>query len=117
MAAPLLCRVALAPGCSGLLLLVAAGFAALVAIPLLRTKNLREESKENFIYFGHARFWEARDLEAAIKNEEILPQLSRQIVIMAEIAWTKHIRVQWSFSLAAAGGIVLTATGLGSATL
>src|SRR5680860_616159 len=100
--------------CVGLTsLLVAAGFAALVVIPRLRSKHLEKESRTNFIYFGHARLWDVKELESALKDTDILPQLSRQIVGMADISWTKHVRVQWSFRLAAFGGLALVACGLG----
>lgn len=94
------------------LLLVAAGFAALVVIPYLRRKKVDGEARHNFIYFGHARLWEPQNLEKALRVEPILPQLSRQIVAMARIAWVKHVRVQWSFSLAVAGAACLVVCGL-----
>lgn len=94
------------------LLLVAAGFAALVVIPRLRRAEIDGEARHNFIYFGHARLWEPQDLEKALREDQILPQLARQIVVMARIAWVKHIRVQWSFSLAVAGATCLVVCGL-----
>ncbi|WP_404433898.1 DUF5706 domain-containing protein [Microbacterium lacus] len=97
-------------------LMVAAGFAALVVIPRLRSKHLQKESDDNFVYFGHARLWNASDLELALVSRDILPQLSRQIVGMAQIAWTKHVRVQWSFRLAALGGVALVLCGLAAGT-
>lgn len=93
-------------------LLVAAGFAAGVVIPRLRRAKADVEARDNFIYFGHARLWEPDALETALRERAVLPQLSRQIVVMARIAWTKHLRVQWSFSLAIAGSICLVACGL-----
>lgn len=93
-------------------LLVAAGLAAVVVIPRLRSSNAAGEARHNFIYFGHARHWQPADLEAALRQGPMLPQLSRQIVVMARIAWTKHVRVQWSFSLAVVGCACLVACGL-----
>ena len=93
-------------------LLVAAGFSAAVVVPRLRTTKAGPEARHNFIYFGHARLWEPSDLERALTERPILPQLSRQIVVMARIAWTKHLRVQWSFSLAVVGSACLVACGL-----
>ncbi|MDO5878312.1 DUF5706 domain-containing protein (plasmid) [Paenarthrobacter sp. SD-1] len=95
-----------------ILLLAAAGLAALVVIPRLRKDAAAKEARDNFIYFGHARLWNAAQLEDALRSQDILPQLSRQIINMAEIAWVKHIRVQWSFGLAIAGGVLLVACGL-----
>ncbi|WP_426593826.1 Pycsar system effector family protein [Cellulomonas sp. McL0617] len=98
------------------LLLVAAGFAALVVIPRLRRSKVDAEARDNFIYFGHARLWEPADLATALNERPVLPQLARQIVVMARIAWTKHVRVQWSFSLAVVGSACLVTCGLLQAT-
>lgn len=95
-------------------LLLAAGCAALVVIPRLRSKEVAKEARRNFIYFGHARLWEPDDLARALRHEALLPQLARQITAMADIAWTKHQRVQWSFRLAIVGGLAMTACGLGT---
>lgn len=94
------------------LLLIAAGFAALVVTPRLRRTKVDGEARHNFIYFGHARLWEPQDLEKALREDPVLPQLARQIVVMARIAWVKHVRVQWSFSLAVAGAACLVVCGL-----
>lgn len=94
------------------LLLTAAGFAALVVIPRLRRRNVDIEASNNFIYFGHARLWDPQNLEEALHRDPVLPQLARQIVVMARIAWVKHVRVQWSFTLAVAGAACLVACGL-----
>lgn len=94
------------------LLLLAAGLSAAVVTPRLRRTSICAESASNFIYFGHARLWQPDDLEAALKMESILPQLSKQIVVMARIAWDKHVKVQWSFVLAAAGAALLVACAL-----
>lgn len=95
-----------------LLLMIAAGLSALVVIPRLRSRPSLKEAASNFIYFGHVRHWTSTHLEAALRAQDPLPQLSRQIVNMAEIAWTKHVRVQWSFRFAIVGGSMLVATGL-----
>jgi hypothetical protein len=94
------------------LMLAAAGLAALVVVPRLRSKAAAREASSNFIYFGHVRSWSPEKLEAALRQGEILPQLSRQIIHMAEIAWRKHLRVQWSFGLAVAAGLCLVTCGL-----
>ena len=77
-------------------LVVALFFVLLVVAPRLRTSRLEAETKENFIFFGHVKNWSADDLVAALKARDILPVLSRQIVTMAGIAWTKHRRLQGS---------------------
>ncbi|MGW6006203.1 Pycsar system effector family protein [Oerskovia enterophila] len=88
-------------------LLVGAGLAANVVTPRLRAKGLREASKVNSIYFGHVRFLDPNELARRLRREDPLPQLSRQIVVMAQIAWTKHIRVGWSIWLGVFGGALL----------
>ena len=100
---------------SGLLLLiVGAGLAVTVVAPRLRGRRSKLESATNFIYFGHARNWQASDLEAALRTKDMLPQLSRQITAMASIAWKKHVRVQWSLWSATLGGLSLVVCGLTS---
>ncbi|CAM5360628.1 hypothetical protein SHIRM173S_13020 [Streptomyces hirsutus] len=47
--------------------------------------------------------WSRRSSKKSSGAEDPLPPLSRQLVVMSEIAWTKHRRVQWSLTLAVAG--------------
>lgn len=94
------------------LLILGAVLAALVVIPRLREKDSADEASDNFIYFGHARSWEENQLNAALLTHDILPQLSRQIVVMAKIAWVKHQRVKWSFISALVGILFLVLAGL-----
>ncbi|AWT44742.1 MULTISPECIES: Pycsar system effector family protein [Streptomyces] len=89
---------------AGALLLALGACCAAAAVSPNLSKELRgPEPGNDFLFFGHLRHWEPADLETALKEKELLPQLSRQIVVMSEIAWTKHRRVQWSLVLAAAG--------------
>jgi hypothetical protein len=97
----------------GLLSLVAGAFFALVVVrPRLKATGLHKGSEENYIYFGHAQYWEGDDLAAALKERDILPVITRQIVVMADIAWQKHRWVQWSMTLGGVGGALLVACGL-----
>jgi hypothetical protein len=82
---------------------VAALFALYVVRPRLRSKKVKAEASENFIYFGHVRHWKADDLAEALTTKAMLPVLSRQLVNMSEIAWLKHRLVQWSMTLAVVG--------------
>jgi Family of unknown function (DUF5706) len=92
----------------GLVFMMAAVIlSALVVAPRLRSKKVKPEADSNFIYFGHVRYWKPVDLERALRAEDLLPQLSRQIVSMAKIAWVKHRRVQWSIWVGFVGGLVL----------
>lgn len=89
------------------LLAISVGLAALVVGPRLRSRGLKEAADSNYIYFGHARFWSPRRLAVALRRDDLLEQLSRQIVVTAEIAWTKHVRVGQSIATGAAAGFLL----------
>lgn len=93
------------------LILIGAVFAVTAVIPRLKTDDVKAKAPDNYIYFGHVQHWEAKDLEAALKERDLLPVISRQIVVMAEIAWQKHRWVQLSMFAGCAGGasIVLAA--------
>lgn len=93
------------------LILVGAVFAVAVVIPRLKSDLVKSKAPDNYIFFGHAQHWEPEDLTSAIKGGEILPVISRQIVVMADIAWQKHRWVQLSMFAGCAGGacIVLAA--------
>lgn len=80
------------------LILIGALFAVTAVIPRLKSDDVKDKALDNYIYFGHAQHWEATDLEVALKEREILPVISRQIVVMADIAWQKHRWVQRSCS-------------------
>lgn len=94
------------------LILVGAVFAVTVVIPRLKSDMVKSKAPDNFIYFGHAQHWEPDDLEAALKEREILPVISRQIVVMADIAWQKHRWVQLSMFTGCAGGVCIVLAAL-----
>jgi hypothetical protein len=81
--------------------------AAAAVSPNLRKERRGPRPDDDFLFFGHLRQWDPTALKTALQEKDILPQLSRQIVVMSEIAWAKHRRVQWSFALAAAGSLAL----------
>ncbi|WP_086150513.1 Pycsar system effector family protein [Cellulosimicrobium sp. KWT-B] len=93
-------------------LLTGAGLAANVVSPRLRSRGLRQGANTNAIYFGHARFLDPDDLTHRLRTQDPLPQISRQIVTMAQIAWTKHVRVAWSIWLGVLGGALLLVVAL-----
>jgi hypothetical protein len=97
---------------SCVLLIAGAILAAVVVSPRLRSKGLAKASRRHSIYFGHARHLSAEQLEQRLRLEEPLPQIAQQIVVMADIAWAKHVRAAWSIWLGVAGGIALLATAL-----
>jgi Family of unknown function (DUF5706) len=89
----------------GLVLLLASMLASVwVVRPRLRQNQAGEEARNNFIYFGHLRHWDANTLSSHLAHDDPLPVLSRQLVVMSKIAWQKHLAVQWSMQLAVAGG-------------
>ncbi|MFD9571464.1 Pycsar system effector family protein [Streptomyces sp. NPDC059982] len=82
--------------------------AAAAISPNLRKERRSLEAGEDFLFFGHVRTWEPANLESALREKDPLPALSRQLVVMSEIAWTKHRRVQWSLLLAVPGVVALS---------
>ena len=94
------------------LLAVGALMGALVVAPQLRSENLKQESRSDHIYFGHLRYLSAEQLRERLAEEDLLPVLSRQVIRMAGIAWTKHVHVQWSIWLGFGGALVLAAYAL-----
>lgn len=91
---------------SGVFLIVAGLLAvAFVVRPRLRKNDMPKEGDEkvDYIFFGHAMQWDAEELQSALCTGEILPVLTRQITRTSRIAWTKHVALQWSITLAAIG--------------
>ncbi|WP_127572568.1 Pycsar system effector family protein [Georgenia faecalis] len=95
-----------------LLVMAGVAFAASVVAPRLRHKHVRAETASNFIYFGHARGWSPDALARELRQSDLMDQVARQVVVMADIAWEKHRRVAWSIWLAVSGGGLLLAAGV-----
>ena len=90
------------------LILVGILMAASVVTPRLRRRASKREWRENFIYFGHLRHWRPEQLAAHLQSiEDPLPILSRQLVNMSKIAWSKHVLVQISMFAAGLGALSL----------
>ncbi|MFG3549758.1 Pycsar system effector family protein [Streptomyces sp. NPDC047725] len=88
----------------GVLLMVGGACCAAWAIsPNLRKERRGPERDDDFLYFGHVRRLEPAVLEEVLRDKDPLPPLARQLVVMSEIAWIKHRRVQWSLMFAVAG--------------
>ncbi|MEU3401235.1 Pycsar system effector family protein [Streptomyces filamentosus] len=85
------------------LLMAGACCAAWAVSPRLGKERRGPEPDSDFLYFGHLRLMEPDALERALRATDPLPSLTRQVVVMSEIAWAKHRRVQCSFMLAVAG--------------
>lgn len=95
-----------------LALLAGALFAIAVVIPRLKSEGALKASKNNYVYFGHVRHWDASELAEALRTRDILPVLTQQIVVMGDIAWQKHRWVQISMWCGAGGGFLLCLCGL-----
>lgn len=90
-----------------LALIVGAGCSMWVVIPRLRMRHVKKEWPDNFIYFGHVKFWKPEDLKAKIREADMLSVISKQLVGMSRIAWAKHVLVKVAMSFAAIGGLSL----------
>ncbi|MFJ1561474.1 Pycsar system effector family protein [Streptomyces mirabilis] len=93
-------------------ILVSGVFAMLVVVPRLRARKVKAEAAANFIYFGHLMHRHTDELTTALKNTDILPVLSRQLIVMSKIAWAKHRHVQLSFITFGVGGSLVFVAGL-----
>lgn len=95
---------------TGVALLVGSIIGALwVVMPYLRRSYLADEQPTNFVFFGHLKSWKPEELAEALGRDDPMPVLSRQLVNMANIAWKKHRRLQFS--------ILGTVTGSGLISL
>jgi len=65
------------------------------------------ESADNFIIFGHLRLWDPVAPSTALRDRDLLPVLSRQILDTSKIAWRKLRRVQISLWCAVLGTAAL----------
>ncbi|WP_077490879.1 Pycsar system effector family protein [Sinomonas mesophila] len=98
---------------AGIVALLCGMFCALMCvIPRLKSKDLLKTAEENFIYFGHARHWDPDRLVDAFKEHDMLPMITRQIVVMADVAWDKHKWVQRSMALGVVAGVCLGISGM-----
>ena len=77
--------------------------------PQLSRWKARREWKTGIVYFGHLRRWQSETLLRRYENLEAetpLASLTKQHVIMAKIAWRKHVALQYSM-LASLLGVAL----------
>ncbi|MEV7405649.1 Pycsar system effector family protein [Streptomyces sp. NPDC091267] len=88
----------------GVVLIMAGACCAAWAVsPRLGKERRGPDPNGDFLYFGHLRLMEPAALERSLRDADPLPALTRQVVVMSEIAWSKHRRVQCSLLLAVAG--------------
>ncbi|MFW0872021.1 Pycsar system effector family protein [Rhodococcoides corynebacterioides] len=92
----------------GVVTLVAGLLCAVWAVrPRLRAQQLTNEVPTNFVYFGHLRQLTPAEVEINLRSDDILPVLSKQLIDMSKISWTKHRLVQVSLTLAPVGVALL----------
>lgn len=93
----------------GVAVLVASLLAVLYVVrPRIRSREMKPEAGENFIFFGHVKDWQPNELAAAISERDLLPVLSRKIVTMSKIAWAKHRLLQLSVTGAVVAGALIS---------
>jgi hypothetical protein len=89
---------------TGITILLAAVLSSITVVaPRLRSTKLPSEWQNNYVYFGHLMHWDAEDLQKAFEEGDPLPVVTRNIVAMSKIAWSKHRRLQVSLWLATFG--------------
>ena len=86
-------------------------FAGFVVTPRLNRRLTKSNWRENYVYFGHLRYWRSADLKEKLRSldaEQELGMLATQLIATSKIAWYKHSLLQSSmFCLAI--GVVLVA--------
>jgi len=92
------------------LLVAAILLSAWVVIPSLRGHKMRLEAPNHFVFFGHLKSWNEADVVEALKKRPILPVLAHSLVIMSDIAWKKHRRVQLSMAAGVLGALAILLT-------
>lgn len=94
------------------LLVLSALLAVWVVVPRTRGAQLKQNWPENFTYFGHLRLWEPEALAQRLRTGDPLASLSRQLVVMSEVAWRKYVLVRLSLIGATAGATLTLASGV-----
>lgn len=92
-----------------LLVLAVAGALAVIAPRLARRRNAQLAAK-GLIYFGHLKDQNADQIAerlAGMTPDRERRELAAQLQITAEKAWNKHVALQTSLALFAAGSVLL----------
>lgn len=93
-------RLGLGSSALGVLL---AGF---VVTPRLNRRITKDSWSQNYIYFGHLRYWRPADLKEKLRSldaDQELDVLATQLVATSKIAWYKHSLLQSSMVCLAIG--------------
>ncbi|MCN9241980.1 DUF5706 domain-containing protein [Streptomyces sp. RY43-2] len=97
---------------TGLTLLALAAVLAVLAVVPRHDHDGRARSAhaDDFLFYGHIRHHTPAELADSLSRHEPLPALTRQMVAMSRILWTKQRLVRQSL-LCAVGGCLLIAVG------
>ncbi|MFF7360217.1 Pycsar system effector family protein [Streptomyces sp. NPDC008125] len=98
-------RAALWIGVAALALAALAAVSAVV--PRAGTRRMEPPGPDDYLFYGHIRRWTPHDLAEHLSRADPLSALTNQLVIMSDIAWVKHRRVQHSLALAVSGVVFL----------
>lgn len=97
----------------GVMLIIEAFLVSVLAVtPQLWARRSKREYKSGIIYFGHLRHWNSYDLTLKLRDVDMLPVLSSQLINMSKILWRKHRTIELLF-----GSAVLGITLIGVAEL
>jgi hypothetical protein len=101
---------------SGVSFLIGAILCAGAAVfPQLNRRNARRTWQHNYVYFGHLRRWQPKDLITAVQTDGTEREhfvVSTQIIALSKIVWRKHVFLQWSMSLALLGAVCVGTAAL-----
>ncbi|MFJ3303715.1 Pycsar system effector family protein [Streptomyces sp. NPDC086549] len=95
--------------CAAALLGIAVLLSMWVVLPRMRVSGGDRNGPADFVYFGHLRHWDPDRLAEVLRTADPLPVLSRQMVVMAQVAWRKYRLVQLSFGVSAVAVVMLVA--------
>lgn len=101
------------------LVLATASFVALVSavavalwvvFPRLGPRKRRKENSDDVIYFGHLRHQSPEQIAKSLQTLTLdtqRRQLSRQLHVIGQVAWRKHVWLRRSIGLLALGSLLL----------
>jgi hypothetical protein len=85
--------------------------AARVVMPRLKRREAKRIWRDHFIYFGHLRRWDPKDLRkrlASLDEDTELEVLAQQLVTTSQISWFKHALLQWAIGLLLFGALFVS---------
>ncbi len=89
------------------LLLVSLVLSMLVLLPRIKLREPKPKDR-GYLYFGHLRHWDKETLTATLARNQVSDgQIADQVIKMSQIAWRKHVLLQWSLYLLLAGIVVI----------